>query len=182
MLIAHNWWSVVLRGLFAILFGILTFAWPSITVDVLVLLFGVYALLDGIVNLAGAWRRSRAHERWGAFLFEGLAGLFAGIVAFAWPAMTAVVLVFIIAAWGIVTGIFELMAAVRLRRHIKGEWLLVLLGVASVLFGILLFAAPIAGALVIALWFGAYALVFGVLLVALGFRLRGWSRTAVQAA
>jgi uncharacterized membrane protein HdeD (DUF308 family) len=175
MLLAHNWWSLALRGVVGILIGILTFAWPGITLDVLVLMFGVYAFLDGVFNLAGAWRYSRAHERWGVLLLEGIIGIGAGVVTFAWPAITAFTLVILIAVWAIITGIFEIAAAFRLRRHIAGEWLLGLLGVVSIAFGVMIIAAPLAGALVLAIWFGAYALVFGVLLTALAFRLRHWN-------
>lgn len=180
MLIAHNWWSLALRGLLGILVGIFTFVWPGITLESLVLVFGFYAFLDGVFNLAGAWRHSRTHERWGALLFEGIIGIGAGIVTFAWPAITAFTLVIMIAVWAIVTGTFEIAAAFRLRKHISGEWLLGLLGVISIAFGVLVIAAPLAGALVLALWFGAYAFVFGVLLIALAFRLRHWNNTATS--
>jgi uncharacterized membrane protein HdeD (DUF308 family) len=178
LVLAHNWWSVVIRGVIAVLFGILTLAWPGITVGALVILFGVYALIDGIVNLAGARRASKAHERWGVLVIEGIVGIAAALVTFAWPAITAIVLVYVIAAWAIVTGIFEIMAAIRLRKHISGEWLLALAGVASIVFGVLLMAAPLVGALVIAIWIGVYALIFGAMLVGLGLRLRSWHRAA----
>jgi uncharacterized membrane protein HdeD (DUF308 family) len=174
--LANNWWSPVVRGLVAILLGIITLAWPAITLSGLVLLFGAYALLDGIFNIVGAWRASKAHERWGVLVFEGIAGIIAAVVTFAWPAITALALVFIVAAWAIVTGIFEIVAAVRLRKYIKGEWLLILGGVASVVFGILLSLSPLLGALVFAIWLGVYALIFGGMLVGLGLRLRTWSQ------
>jgi uncharacterized membrane protein HdeD (DUF308 family) len=174
VILATNWWSLVIRGVVAILLGIVTFAWPGITLTALVFLFGAYALLDGVVSLVGVVRAAQAHERWGALLIEGFAGIGAAIVTVLWPPVTALALVYVIAAWAIVTGIFEFVAALRLRRYIAGEWLLALGGIASVVFGILLVVAPITGALVIALWVGAYALIFGVLLVALGFRLRAW--------
>jgi uncharacterized membrane protein HdeD (DUF308 family) len=141
-------------------------------------LFGGYALLDGALSLAGALRAAQAHERWGALLIEGLVGILAAFVTILWPAITALALVFVIASWAIITGIAEIAAAVRLRRHIHGEWLLAVAGVLSVLFGVFIAAMPVAGALVIALWVGAYMLVFGVTLVALGLRLRSWSRGA----
>lgn len=118
------------------------------------------------------------HERWGAPLIEGLVGVFAGLITFAWPGITAIILITLIAIWAIITGIFEIVAAFRLRKHVRGEWLLGLSGLASVVFGVLVFAVPLAGALVIALWFGAYAMVFGVLLTILAFRLRKWRNTA----
>jgi uncharacterized membrane protein HdeD (DUF308 family) len=141
-----------------------------------VFLFAGYALVDGVVSIAGAVRAANAHERWGALLVEGIVGIAAAVITVLWPAITALTLVFVIAAWAIVTGILEITAAVRLRKYVSGEWLLLLSGVASVLFGVLIAAVPVAGALVIAMWFGAYALVFGVILVALGLRLRTWDR------
>jgi uncharacterized membrane protein HdeD (DUF308 family) len=174
--LVNNWWSPVIRGLVAILLGIIALAWPGITLGALVLLFGGYAFIDGIFSMVGAWRAVKSHERWGALVFEGVAGIIAAVVTIAWPAITALALVYVIAAWAIVTGIFEIAAAIRLRKYIKGEWLLVLGGVASVVFGILLAASPLLGALVIAIWLGVYALVFGVMLVGLGLRLRTWSQ------
>jgi uncharacterized membrane protein HdeD (DUF308 family) len=163
IILATNWWSLVIRGIVAILLGIVTFAWPGITLTALVFLFGAYALLDGVVSLVGVVRAAQAHERWGALLIEGFAGIAAAIVTVLWPPLTALALVYVIGAWAVVTGIFEMVAAVRLRKYIAGEWLLALTGIASLLFGILIMIAPIAGALVIALWVGAYAMVFGVL-------------------
>jgi uncharacterized membrane protein HdeD (DUF308 family) len=171
-----NWWALVLRGLAGIAFGILTFAWPGITLLALVLLFGAYALVDGVVSLTGAIRAMGRHERWGVLVMEGITGILAAILTMVWPGITMVGLVFLVAAWALVTGALETTAAIRLRRLVPGEWLLLLTGIASMVFGFLLMIAPIAGALVIAIWIGAYALVFGVLLVALGFRLRSWSR------
>jgi len=176
ILLAKNWWSLVLRGVAAILLGLISFVWPVITLGALVLLFGAYSLVDGIVSIAGALRASQAHDRWGALLIEGLAGIVAAIVTTAWPAITAIALVYVIAAWSLVTGVAALVAAVRLRKYIAGEWLLALSGILSVLFGIFIMIFPLAGALVLALWVGAYALVFGALLVALGFRLRSWAQ------
>jgi uncharacterized membrane protein HdeD (DUF308 family) len=176
--LATNWWSLIIRGLVAILLGIVTFAIPNITLTALVLLFGAYALVDGVVCITGAVRAIEKHERWGSLLFGGLTGVAAAVVTVFWPAMTAVALVFVIGAWAVVTGIFQIVAAVRLRKYIAGEWLLILGGIASVLFGVLITIAPLAGALVIALWVGAYTLVFGVLLIALAFRLRSWEKAA----
>jgi uncharacterized membrane protein HdeD (DUF308 family) len=170
--LVRNWWSLVLRGVLGILIGVVTFAWPGITLASLVLLFGAYALVDGIFSIAGAVRAAQTHERWGVLVIEGVVGIIAAAITFAWPAITAIALVFVIGAWAVVTGVFEIAAAVRLRKHISGEWLLALSGVASVIFGFLMMIAPLAGALVIALWFGAYAFVFGILMLVLGFKLR----------
>ena len=168
--LARNWWALALRGLMAILFGLLTFFLPGITLVTLVLLFGVYALVDGIFNVI-AFFRVRSHH-W-ALLIEGLLGIVAGILTFAWPAITAIVLLYLIAFWAIFTGIFEVIAGISLRKIITNEWLLLVIGVLSFLFGMLILFAPGVGALAIVLWIGAYAFIFGVFLLALAFRLRG---------
>jgi len=177
MVLATNWWALVIRGLAGITLGILTFAWPGITLVALVFLFGAYALVDGIFNIVAAVRAAKVHERWGAMVLEGLVGIAAAAITVAWPGITALALVYLIAAWATITGVLEIIAAIRLRKVISGEWLLILSGIASVVFGFLLVVAPIAGALVIALWVGAYMLVSGVLLVGLGLKLRTWGRT-----
>jgi uncharacterized membrane protein HdeD (DUF308 family) len=174
--IANAWWSLVVRGLVAIVLGVAALAWPGITLNVLLILFGAYALIDGCMSLADAWQASKVHERWGALLLKGLAGIAAAVITVAWPAITALALVYVIAFWAVVTGAFEIAAAVRLRKFIAGEWLLALAGIASILFGVLLMAVPLAGALVIALWVGAYTVVLGALLVGLGLEMRAWSR------
>jgi len=176
--LAKNWWVLVIRGLVAIALGIVTFAWPGITVAALVLVFGAYCLVDGAFSLVGAFRAVRAHERWGALVLEGIAGIVAAILTLLWPAVTAFVLVIIVAAWALVTGSLEIVAAIRLRQHVAGEWLLGLSGLASILFGILCMILPLIGALAIAFCIGIYAMIFGVLLIALGLRLRTWTRTA----
>jgi uncharacterized membrane protein HdeD (DUF308 family) len=178
--LAVNWWSLVLRGLLGIVIGVVTFFWPGITLTALVFLFAGYALVDGVLSTAGALHAVAAHERWVAQLLEGLCGIAAAVITVLWPAITALALVYVIAVWAVVTGVLEIAAAVRLRRHVSGEWLLVLSGIASIIFGVLIAAVPLAGALVISLWFGAYALLFGVILVALGIRLRSWNRTLVS--
>jgi uncharacterized membrane protein HdeD (DUF308 family) len=177
LLLAVNWWSLLIRGLVAILFGVVAFAWPGITLEALVLLFGAYALVDGIFGLAGALRASREHERWGFLLLEGITGIAASAVTVLWPAITAVALVYMIGAWAVVTGFFEIAAALQLRRYIAGEWLLALGGVASVIFGVFVMIMPLAGALAIAFAVGVYAVIFGVLMASLGIRLRIWART-----
>jgi uncharacterized membrane protein HdeD (DUF308 family) len=175
--LVRNWWALALRGLVAVLFGLLTFLLPGITLITLVLLFGAYALLDGIFNLIAFFRVASHH--W-ALLVEGVIGIIAGILTFAWPAITAIVLLYLIAFWAIFTGAFEIIAGIRLRRAITNEWLLLVMGVLSLLFGVLILFAPGAGALAIVLWIGAYALVFGIFMLALAFRLRGHRRLMVQ--
>jgi uncharacterized membrane protein HdeD (DUF308 family) len=170
--LSRYWWAVALRGAAALIFGVVALIWPHITLLVLVALFGVYALVDGVSALASAFGgRGRAGSR-GWLIVEGIVGILAGIFAFAWPGVTTLVLLWFIGFWAIVTGVIEIMEAVRLRREIRGEWLLILAGALSVLFGILLFALPATGALALVFLIGWYAIVFGVTYLALGFRLR----------
>jgi uncharacterized membrane protein HdeD (DUF308 family) len=164
----------VIRGIAGIALGIVTFAWPGITLVALVFLFAAYSLIDGVMSLIGAVRAAEAHERWGVLVLEGLVGIAAAAVTVMWPGITTIALVFVIAVWAIITGALEIGAAIHLRKVISGEWLLFLGGIASLLFGFLLVMAPVIGAVVIALWVGAYAFIFGILLVALGFKLRPW--------
>jgi uncharacterized membrane protein HdeD (DUF308 family) len=173
--LSRNWWLFLLRGLAGILFGIITFIAPAISLAALVLLFGAYAFADGVLAIVAAVRR-RGEARWGMLLLEGVAGIAVGVMTLFLPGITALTLLYLIAAWAIVTGVLELVAAVRLRKEIKGEWILALGGIASIAFGVLVALLPGAGALAIVIWIGAYALVFGVLLVVLSFRLRSWGR------
>lgn len=168
-----SWWALVLRGLAAIAFGILAFLWPHITVTVLVFLWGAYALVDGVFAIAAGIKSYEKSKRWWVLLLEGLLSVAAGVLAFVIPGITALVLLLLIAAWAIVTGAFEIGAAIQLRKYITGEWLLALAGAASVLFGFALLINPNAGAIAVVWLIGAYAVLFGVLLVALGFRLKG---------
>src|SRR5579884_3566768 len=172
----HHWWALAVRGVAAIIFGLLTFFAPGITIAVLVLWFGAYALVDGIFSIVAALRMPDGHSRWGSLLVEGVVGIAAGIVTFLWPAITTAALIFLIAGWAIVTGILEIAAAIRLRRIITGEWALIALGALSILFGLFLAVAPLAGALAIALWIGVYAIIFGALMLVLAFRMRRWMR------
>jgi uncharacterized membrane protein HdeD (DUF308 family) len=126
------------------------------------------------MSLIGAVRAAEAHERWGVLVLEGLVGIAAAAITVLWPGITAIALVYVIAAWALITGALEIGAAIRLRKVISGEWLLIVGGIASILFGFLLIMAPVIGAVVVALWVGAYTFIFGVLLVALGFKLRSW--------
>ena len=171
-ILSRNWWLIALRGLAGIIFGIITFIAPGITLAVLVLLFGAYAFADGVLAIVSAVRRRGTTDRWGMLLLEGIVGVAAGLVTLFWPGITALTLLYVIAFWALLTGVLEIGAAVRLRKVITGEWLLALGGVASIVFGVVIALFPAAGALALVLWIGAYALVFGVLLVALGFRLR----------
>jgi uncharacterized membrane protein HdeD (DUF308 family) len=176
MVLARNWWALVLRGFFDVLFGITAFVWPGITLAVLVLLYGAFALVDGSFAIAAVLvGRTRGMPSW-ALLVEGLAGIAVGAITFFWPGITQLALLFLIAAWAVVTGVFEIVAAVRLRKEIRGEWLLALSGVLSVAVGVALVVNPGAGLLAISWMIGTYAIIFGVLFIVLGFRLRSWLR------
>ncbi len=168
------WWSLAVRGLLAILLGLGSIAWRGISEYVLVLTFGGYTIVDGIINIAGAWWAMELHERWGTFLLEALAGIVAGTIALARPVTAAFQLVYLVAAWSLLTGLLEAASALRLREYISGEWLLGLSGFLSVIFGIALIAAPAAPEAAPAIWIGIYALAFGIVMVALGFRVRSW--------
>lgn len=169
--LASSWGLVLLRGLFAILFGILALALPGVTIASLVLLFGIYMIVDGVVALVAAVRAIRRHGSWSSLLLEGVVDLIAGAVALAWPLATVLAFVLLAAAWAIVSGAFLTVAAFRLHGA-HGRWLMALAGVASVAWGVLLVMWPVAGALVLTWWIGAYALVFGAALVALAVALR----------
>jgi uncharacterized membrane protein HdeD (DUF308 family) len=174
--LADNWWVFALRGAVAIIFGILAFVWPAMTLTVLVLLFGAYVLVDGVFALISAFRARGHVQHWWMLIVEGLICLIAGVLTFVYPSLTALVLLYIIAFWAILTGLFEMLAAVRLRRQIEHEWMLILAGLLSLLFGVLLAINPAAGALAVIFIIGAYAIVFGMTLVVLALRLRRWSR------
>jgi uncharacterized membrane protein HdeD (DUF308 family) len=182
MSLVVKWWAVVLRGVAAILFGVIAVFWPPTAVAALVLLFGAYALIDGVLNLVAAAGAPRVGRPWGWLAFEGVVSILTGLVAFFWPGLTAIALVLVIGFWSLITGIAEIVAAIALRKYIRREWLLGLSGLLSIAFGVLLFLAPVAGAVAIAIWVGAYAIVFGSLLVWLGLRLRAWGRVAEQLA
>jgi uncharacterized membrane protein HdeD (DUF308 family) len=172
--LARNWWTVALRGVIAIIFGLLALFWPGITLTALVFIFGAFVLVSGVLLVIAAFRDGLTHAHGWLLLLEGIIGIAIGIMVFVWPAITALVLLYLIAAWAIVTGILEIIAAIQVRQEIENEWLLALAGTASVLFGILLIVWPIAGALAILWIIAAYAIVFGVLLLILAFRLRSW--------
>ncbi len=176
-----NWWALAIRGVLAVLFGIATFFLPGLTLATLVFLFGAYAIVEGVFNLIAAVRGRGSEQPWWALVIEGLVSIAAGIVTFALPGLTTLVLLYVIAAWAVVTGVFEIVAAIRLRARIENEWWLALSGVLSIAFGVLMMIAPGAGALALVLWIGAYAVVFGAMLLALAFRLRSHGQERARA-
>ncbi len=170
--LAQNWWAVVLRGVCAVLFGLVALAWPGITLAVLILFYGAYALVEGVLAVAWALVGRRGGSfPWGVLL-AGLAGVAVGVWTFMYPGLTALALVYVIGAWAAVRGIFEIIAAFHLRKELDNEWLLALSGLLSLALGVMLLAAPGAGALALLWWIGAFALVFGILTIVLGFRLK----------
>ncbi len=170
--LTRSWWAIALGGVAAIVFGILAFIFPRSALIVLVALFGAFALVDGIFSIVAAAEGAAHHQTWIWPALRGVAGVAAGIITFAWPAITALALLFVIAAWAIVTGFFEIVTAVYLRREMANEWLLILAGALSVLFGILLVVSgPPTGLLALVWLVATYAIIVGALRVALAFRL-----------
>jgi uncharacterized membrane protein HdeD (DUF308 family) len=172
--LTRAWYWVVLRGVFAVLFGIFAFIWPGITLAALVLVWGVYAIADGVMALIAAFTMHEEGKPMASLVIVGILGIAAGIVTFLWPGMTALVLLLFIASWAVLMGVFQIAAAIRLRKHIEHEWLLALSGVVSILFGVrLIFLQPVVEALAVVWLIGSFAILFGILLIALGFRLKG---------
>jgi uncharacterized membrane protein HdeD (DUF308 family) len=172
--LARNWGWIALRGVAALVFGILTFLAPGLSLATLVLLFGAFALANGVFEIISAVTNREGEPHWVAALIGGILSVGAGLVTLFLPGITAIVLLYWIAAWAIVTGIAEVVTAIRLRRELTGEWMLVLAGVLSVVFGVVLFVRPGVGALALVLWIGAYAVVLGIVLIGFALRLRRW--------
>jgi len=168
-----HWWALALRGVIAILFGLAALLRPGIALEALILLFGAYALVDGVFSIVGVFGGTRGGTpRWLLFV-EGAVSILAGLIAFVFPGLTAVALLYLIAAWAVITGISEIATAIRLRQEIQGEWALILGGIASVLFGLILAVLPAVGILSLIWLVGAYAVAFGILLLISAFRVRG---------
>jgi uncharacterized membrane protein HdeD (DUF308 family) len=171
-LLAQNWWAIALRGIFAIIFGIIALFMPGAALLALVLLFAAYMVVDGILAIVAAVGAARQHERWGWLIVEGIVDLIAGGIAVVWPLATVIAFVLLMGAWAIVSGALLLAASFRL--HVPhGRWLMALGGAISVIWGFLLIVWPPIGALALIWWMAAYALFFGVALIVLAFRLRG---------
>lgn len=164
------WWALLIRGLAAIVFGAVAMAWPTNSILALVIVYGAYVLVDGIFSIIAVFA-SHSGERWWQLL-SGLFSAAAGVMAFIWPGLTALALVMIIGVWSIVRGLVEIMAAIRLRKVIPNEWMLIAAGVISVLLGIVLIASPLVGALALIWALGIWAIAFGLLMVGLAFKVR----------
>jgi uncharacterized membrane protein HdeD (DUF308 family) len=169
--LATNWWALLLRGIAAVLFGLAALFWPGLTLFVLIVFFGAYALVDGILAIVAGIRGSEG-RRW-LLLAEGVLGVLAGLITFFWPGMTALFLLFVISAWAIFTGLLKVVMAIFFRREVENAWLMGLSGVLSVLFGVVLAVLPGAGLLSLVWLIGIYALIVGVVLIVLGFSMRG---------
>jgi len=170
--LTHNWWAVLLRGVVAILFGAIALVWPGLTLEVLVLFFGAYVLVDGVFAIIAALTHRTGHDRWWVLLLEGLVGIAAGIITFFLPGVATLAPIYIIALWAIVTGVLEIIAGIGLRKEIQGEWLLAISGIVSLGLGVLLLVFPSAGEVTIIWLIGVYAILFGLMLLGLGLRLR----------
>jgi uncharacterized membrane protein HdeD (DUF308 family) len=171
-LLARNWWVILLRGLFAIAFGIMAFVWPGLTLAALIILFAVYAIVDGVLAIIAGVTGAAPNGRWYTFVLWGLLGVLVGIATILYPGLTALTLLYLIAIWAIVRGVMEIVAAVQLRKVLDNEWILVLAGALSILFGVLLIARPGAGALTVLWLIGAASIAVGILLVILSFRFK----------
>jgi len=169
--LAKNWWLLLLRGVAAIIFGLLTFVWPGLTLLTLILFYGAFALIDGVLAIIAAITGGAPAPRWWLAIV-GLLGIGAGLLTFLMPGLTALVLLYFIAGWAIATGLFQIVGAIKLRKEIDNEWLLILGGIISMLFGIAMMLAPGAGALALVWVIGAYSVVIGLIFVALAFRLK----------
>ena len=169
--LVQNRWLLVLRGVLAIIFGVMAFIWPGITLISLIYIFAAYTLIDGILTIIWAFRNREVRDRWWLGLLEGIIDIAAGVIAFQFPTLAAVTLLFVVAAWAVITGLLEIITAVRLRREIENEWSLGLAGALSVILGVVLFLNPGAGLMGMVWVIGIWAVIFGILMIVLGIRL-----------
>lgn len=176
-LLKNSWWSLVLRGLLAVLFGILALVWPGITLGVLILFFGAYSLVDGFFSSVGAFAHRKHDKTWWLFFLSGLAGIVVGVLTFLLPGLTVFVLVILIAARALIVGVFEIAAAIALRKTINNEWFLILNALLSILFAVVLFLVPGLGVLALIWMIGITAIVIGILLLAIGIKVRSWQKS-----
>jgi uncharacterized membrane protein HdeD (DUF308 family) len=176
MHVSGSWWSWLLRGIAAVVFGVLAILWPGITFLAFVAMFAAYALIDGVLHLTSAFRAQRGQPRW-LLALQGILGIAVAVLTFMWPGITALALLFLIGAWAIVGGVMRIALAIQLRKVIAGEWLLGLSGVMSIIFGVLVYLVPVAGVVGVAFIVGFYAITLGVVMMSLAFRLRKFERS-----
>lgn len=176
LVLSRTWWVLLLRGLFAIAFGVAAWVMPEVSVAVLLILFGAYVLVDGVLGVWTAVSGRKQRDHWWALLVWGLLGVAVGVLTLMNPALTAIALMFYIAIWAIATGVLQIVLAVRLRKEIKGEWLLVLGGLLSVVLGGFLMAQPMMGAIALLWVIATYAIIFGVVFVILAFKARSFGK------
>jgi uncharacterized membrane protein HdeD (DUF308 family) len=172
--LSRNWWKLLVRGIVAILFGVVVWLMPGISLTLLVLLFGAFVLVEGILGVWMAFSGRKEYEDWWELLLWGLVDIGIGILTFVAPGATAMAVVIFIAVWAIATGVLQIVVAIRLRKEIEGEWLLIVGGLASVVLGILFMLQPGTGALALVWLIGTYAIFFGIILVILAFKTRGF--------
>lgn len=168
--LARVWWLVLIRGIAAIIFGVLALIWPAITLLVLVIFFGAYALVNGFFSLFSGFRHNASPRAW--LIITGVVSILAGIIAFVWPGITSLALLYVVAFWAIVSGVSEIVAGVKLRKEIQNEWTLILSGVLSVIFGVLLIIWPGAGLVTLVWLVGIFAILYGITLAVLSFRMK----------
>ncbi|CZF78555.1 HdeD family acid-resistance protein [Grimontia marina] len=177
--LSRNWWVLLLRGIASIIFGFMLWTLPTEeSVETLILVFGIFAFVDGALQVWTAIMERKERDNWVVLMLWGVVGIAAGIMTFTVPGLTAVALLFYIAIWAIAKGVLEIIAAIRLRKEITGEWLLILGGIISILFGGFLMSNPAAGAMALIWVIAMYAFIFGVLFVALSFKLKGLKENA----
>lgn len=172
-----NWLALGLRAGVAIVLGLTMFLMPGIALASIVILFGVYATADGIFAIVASIRGIRRKERWGWMLVEGIFGVAAGVIALLWPGIGAMALTLLVAGWALATGALEVAAAVRLRKIMRGEWLLMVAGILSIILALLIAFRPTMGAVVLIWWLGAYLLAYGALALAFAIKVRRWTAT-----
>jgi uncharacterized membrane protein HdeD (DUF308 family) len=176
-ILTRAWWTMALGGGAAVLFGLLVFIWPRLALGVLVALFGAYALIGGLTEVVAGIEGIEHHQSWFWLLVGGVLSVVAGLITFAWPSITALVLLTIIPIWAILWGLLQIGTAIELRRQMPNEWLLLVGGAISVLFGILVFTRPRTGVLAVLVLIGTYAIVWGIVRISLAFRLRNLQQT-----
>lgn len=181
-LLSRYWWVLLLRGIFAIAFGVVAYAWPGLTLATLVIFFAAWVFVDGVFDVFHAFAGRKENENWWLLLIEGLLGIAFGVITFQAPHITTLVLLLYIAFWAIATGVLRIVLAIRLRKEIEGEWFMALAGVASILFGMIMIARPGAGAMAVLLFIAAWSIVVGIFMVILSFKARGFGKALTAAA